>query len=162
VELAEEARQETFRIIKTASKPRDNLTRAERSALRSLKQNTELTILPADKGNATVILNTTDYKLKISALLDHTSYRKLTKDPTDATERKNTLLLKKSTLTEDIYKRLSPSGSRPPRLYGLPKIHKVGVPLRPIVSNIGTPTYQLSKYLAWDPRKVHWQFNTPR
>ena len=38
--------------------------------------------------------------------------------------------------------------SRPPRLYGLPKIHKEGFPLRPIVSNIGAPTYQLSKYLA--------------
>ena len=50
-------------------------------------------------------------------------------------------------LMEDIYKRLNPSGSRP-RLYGLPKIHKEGVPLRPIVSNIGAPTYQLSKYLA--------------
>jgi hypothetical protein len=31
---------------------------------------------------------------------------------------------------------------------GLPKIHKKGVRLRPIVSNIGAPTYQLSKYLA--------------
>ena len=38
--------------------------------------------------------------------------------------------------------------SRPPRLYGLPKIHKEGFPLRPIVSNTGAPTYQLSKYLA--------------
>jgi hypothetical protein len=104
VELAEEARQETFRIIKTASKPRDNLTRAERSTLRSLKQDTELTILPADKGNATVILNTTDYKLKIYTLLDDSAYRKLTKDPTDARERKTTLLLKKSKLTEDTFK----------------------------------------------------------
>jgi hypothetical protein len=31
---------------------------------------------------------------------------------------------------------------------GLPKIHKEGVPLRPTVSNIGAPTYQLSKYLV--------------
>jgi hypothetical protein len=45
-------------------------------------------------------------------------------------------------------KQLRSSGSRPPRLYGLPKIHKEGVPLRTIVSNIGAPTYQLFKYLA--------------
>jgi len=64
------------------------------------------------------------------------------------TERKTTLLLKKSTLTEDICKHLRPAGSRPPRLYGLLKMHKEGVPLRPIVRNIGTPTYHLSKYLA--------------
>jgi len=43
---------------------------------------------------------------------------------------------------------MRPAGSRPPRLYGLPKIHKEGVPLRLIVSNIGAPTYQISKYLA--------------
>jgi hypothetical protein len=51
-------------------------------------------------------------------------------------------------LIEDICKQLCPTGSRLPRLYGLPKIHKEGVPQRPIVSNIGAPTYQLSKYLA--------------
>ena len=35
-----------------------------------------------------------------------------------------------------------------PRLYGLPKIHKEGVPLRPIVSFVGSTTYELSKYLC--------------
>jgi hypothetical protein len=33
-------------------------------------------------------------------------------------------------------------------MYGLPKIHKDGVPLRPTVSNIGAPTYQLAKHLS--------------
>jgi hypothetical protein len=37
--------------------------------------------------------------------------------------------------------------STPPRLYGLPKIHKEGVPLRPIVNCIASPTYSLAKYL---------------
>jgi predicted RNA-binding protein Jag len=52
------------KIIKSSSRPRDNITRAEGEALRSLKDNTDLTILPADKGNATVTLNTADYKQK--------------------------------------------------------------------------------------------------
>jgi anionic cell wall polymer biosynthesis LytR-Cps2A-Psr (LCP) family protein len=47
VESAEAARQETVRVIKSASKPRVNLTRTERAALRNLKNNTDLTILPA-------------------------------------------------------------------------------------------------------------------
>jgi hypothetical protein len=148
VEMAEEARQETVRIIKSSSRPRSNITMAESKALRTLKNNTDLTILPADKGNATVILNTSDYKQKSTSILEDPAYRRLTRDPTDSTERKTALLLKKSTLTEDIRKQLRSSGSRPPRLYGLPKIHKEGVPLRPTVSNTGTPTYQLSKYLA--------------
>jgi hypothetical protein len=39
-------------------------------------------------------------------------------------------------------------GTRLLRLYGLPKIHKDDVPIRPIVSNIAAPTYKLSKNLA--------------
>ena len=34
------------------------------------------------------------------------------------------------------------------KFYGLPKIHKENIPLRPIVSLPGSPTYELSKYLA--------------
>nr|VZI18984.1 unnamed protein product [Spirometra erinaceieuropaei] len=33
------------------------------------------------------------------------------------------------------------------RFYGLPKVHKDGAPLRPIVSPKGTPTYGLAKWL---------------
>lgn len=34
-----------------------------------------------------------------------------------------------------------------PKFYGLPKIHKKEVPLRPIVSSIGSITYEVAKYL---------------
>jgi hypothetical protein len=92
--MAEKARQETVRIIKSSSKPKDNLTRVEMEALRNLKKNPNLTILPADKGNATVILNTVDYKQKITSLLEDPSYRRLTRDLTESTEWKTTLPLK--------------------------------------------------------------------
>jgi len=126
----------------------DNLKRTERAALKTLKGNVNLTILPADKGRARVVLNTSDYKRKISSLLQDPAYRKLTKDPTDSIERKTTALPKKSSITEEICRQLGPAGSRPPTFYGLPKIHKEGVPLRLIVSNIVAPTYQLSKHLS--------------
>jgi hypothetical protein len=105
------------RIIKSSSRPRDNITIAEREAVRTLKNNTDLIILLADKGNATIIPNTVDYKQKITSLLEDPSYRRLTRDPTDSTERKTTLLLKKSTLTENIFKQLRPAGSTHPRRY---------------------------------------------
>jgi hypothetical protein len=72
----------------------------------------------------------------------------LKKDLTESVERKAVLLLKKSSFSEEVCKQLRPQGSRPPRLYGLPKMHKQGVPLRPIVSTIGAPTYRLAKHLA--------------
>ena len=34
-------------------------------------------------------------------------------------------------------------------IYGLPKVHKPTVPLRPIVSFYTSPTYQLSKHLSY-------------
>ena len=33
-------------------------------------------------------------------------------------------------------------------MYGLPKVHKPGFPLRPIVSFFSSPSYELSKYLS--------------
>ena len=35
-----------------------------------------------------------------------------------------------------------------PRIYGLPEIHKLGIPLCPIVDTIGSPTYRLAKFFA--------------
>ena len=46
------------------------------------------------------------------------------------------------------YNRLRCSVLQPPKLHGLPKLHKPNIPMRPIVSFCGSPTYQLSKYLT--------------
>ena len=49
---------------------------------------------------------------------------------------------------EALYKRLYPTGAGSPKFYGLPKIYKEGIPLRPIVSSIGAASYETSKELA--------------
>jgi hypothetical protein len=67
-ETAEEIRHETVRILKGSRQLKDNLTGAERTALRSLEANDSLTILPADNGNAAVVLGTLDFN-KIAILL---------------------------------------------------------------------------------------------
>ena len=61
----------------------------------------------------------------------------------------------KNRLSPQEYLRLYPSGSCPGKFYGTAKVHKISendtvdeLPIRPIVSNIGTATYNLSKYLA--------------
>ena len=45
-------------------------------------------------------------------------------------------------------KTLISQGAIPPRLFGLSKVHKDGVPLRLIISTIGRLTYKLAKYLC--------------
>ena len=57
--------------------------------------------------------------------------------------------MKKDKIIDDpLYQQLYPSGSRPGVLYGLPKIHKEGVPMRPILSSIGTCGYNIAKFLV--------------
>jgi hypothetical protein len=146
-EAAAEVRQETVRILKASTKPKDNLSEAERRALRTLRTNADLTDLRTDKGNTAVVLKTSDNR-KIAALLGAPCYRRLPKDLTEAVERKTTRLFKKSSLPEQVIQRLWPQGSRPPRLYGLPKIHNEGALLRSIVSTTSAPTYRLAQYLA--------------
>ena len=41
-----------------------------------------------------------------------------------------------------------PTGVSAPKFYGLPKIHKKDIPLRPTVSSIGSVTYKVAKELA--------------
>ena len=81
----------------------------------------------------------------------------LTNDPTKTLESKvqRTLRKIKSKFTEQEYKKLYPTGSCPGIFYGTAKIHKIPVngnihylPIRPIVSNINTATYNLAKYLT--------------
>ena len=40
-----------------------------------------------------------------------------------------------------------PSGSAPGKIYGLVKVYKKYNPLRPAVSMVGTPEYELAKFL---------------
>ena len=105
------------------------------------------------QGNAMVVMEREDYDRKVRELLDDTStYHKLSKDPTPTQEsqicRKLRSLHNGKEMTAKLYNRLRPSGSQPPKIYGLPKIHKESVPLRPIVSCIGSPSYKLSKHIT--------------
>ena len=50
-------------------------------------------------------------------------------------------------LPQNIADSLSPKGSRLAHLYGLPKIHKADLSMRPILSATGTYNYNLAKWL---------------
>ena len=76
------------------------------------------------------------------------SYRKLNKNPISKIIREVKRTIKNSNLDETINKCLTPNHEITPRIYGLQKIHKEGVPLRPIVNTIDSPTYELEKHVA--------------
>ena len=93
---ATDLRSQVCGILRSSKLPRDNITREHRSALREMRGWTEEVILPADKGNATVVMTRSDYNGKLQQLLsDPTTYRKLPKDPTPTQEAKVSQVLKK-------------------------------------------------------------------
>ena len=147
---AEQIRQDTARILSKSKLPANNLTREERSALRDLKENPDIVILKADKGNATVVMDKAIYKKKMEVILEDPVYKVTKNDPTVYLEKTTRSYILSSNIDKDRKKGLIPreKSSRIPRFYGLPKIHKEGVPLRPIVDAAGCPTQPLAGYLA--------------
>ena len=100
-----------------------------------------------------VVMDKGEYTSKAQALLDDTStYKVLNKDPTPQLKTKLINLLKgikqSGGLSAHKYKQLYPTSAIPRKFYGLPKIHKTGTPLRPIVSSRGSITYRVAKELS--------------
>ena len=54
----------------------------------------------------------------------------------------------KAKLSDNVFNWLFASGSTPGILYGLPKAHEDGCPIRLILSVIGTFTYNLGKFFV--------------
>ena len=140
-------------VLKSAKPHQRNITQEEEEALKELKQ--DIVILKADKGKSTVVMNAQEYDNKINCLLSDSSvYTKLSKKSNPITkitsDVNNTYgtfsKIKKISKTE--YHFLHCSKCVTPRFYRLPKIHKASVPVRPNVSFINSPTYNLSKFLS--------------
>ncbi|CAH1100638.1 unnamed protein product [Psylliodes chrysocephalus] len=60
--VKEEVCSESARIPRKPKLPKSNILRGEKEAIRSLNENEKIIILPFDKGNATVVMNTSDYR----------------------------------------------------------------------------------------------------
>ena len=69
-------------------------------------------------------------------------------------------LVKADLMSKWIYCAKRPTGSQRPQMYGLPKSHKEGTPLRPILSMTGSSHYELGKWLAGPLQPVLEQFSS--
>jgi hypothetical protein len=142
-------RQDFSVILRKAKPPRSNMSSEERAALKNLRNDENLVILKADKGGAIVLMNLSDYNRKMNEHLTQSgSYKKLNCNPIKKIIRQVKKSINSSNLDERTKKRLTPNNEITPRIYGLPKIHKEDIPLRPIVNTIGSPTYELAKHVA--------------
>ena len=117
-----------------------------------MKKDDTRQILTADKDVSMVVLDSEDYTAKSETLLQQSNYKLLKADPTNKYKNKLIALLKTIKAeggSDDItYKRLYPTGAVPPKYYGLPKVHKPGMLLRPIISSVGSVTHSTAKELT--------------
>nr|VZI52318.1 unnamed protein product [Spirometra erinaceieuropaei] len=112
----------------------------------------DIVTLPADKGRSTVVMDKTDYTTKLQSLLEDEGAYELSetgefKKHVNSVNRAIDKLRKAGALKRNEALASKATDAAMARFYGLPKVHKPGVPLRPIVSLRGTPTFGLSKWL---------------
>jgi hypothetical protein len=144
------------RVTKTSKINLNNLTLPQRQTLALLKGNTNFTIKPTDKNLGPVIMDTAKYIEQV--LKEHL----LTKDylqlsPTEAKHKMEDLKVTLKALLQEHQHNLSKPEliyfqrslqlfHRLPVFYGLPKVHKSPMMLRPVVSSCGS---LLSIFSTW-------------
>ena len=145
---------ETFSYVSRRKEGDSPVNKNRIAVLKNLKNDENIIVTKPDKGRGIVLLNRVDYNRKMYEILsDVTKFRLLNVDIAShilKLEDKLNRLLRviKDKIGDFNYNAIYASGSRPGCMYGLPKIHKVGNPLRPIISSIGTFNYNLAKFLV--------------
>ena len=154
-----------FESFFTYSHPENEVYSNIINSLKSLSRDPSIVIIKPDKGNGVVILDKDDYHSKMETILqDPLKFSVVNEDwfktiikEEDQVNRFLINLRQNNHIDKITYDELRVSSSKPGILYGLPKVHKPGTPLRPILSSIGTCGYNLSKFLV--PHLEHLTVN---
>ncbi|XP_076039484.1 uncharacterized protein LOC143024558 [Oratosquilla oratoria] len=127
----------------------DILSPRLREAAQQLRDNEHIIIRKADKSNTFVILDRDCYLDKCNNLLgDPSKFQPLSRNPTVNLKSKvNSLIHAANAVIGDLKFDSITGDITPGYFYGNVKTHKEGNPLRPIISQIPTPTYSLAKRL---------------
>lgn len=103
-----------------------------------LKENDNIIIVKSDKGNVSVVMYKDDYENKMNLLVNNPNYKVISRNPTSNLINQQNKLVKRlnsAKVIDDVKAKLmNRYNFSIPRIYALPKIHKSGIPLRPICS----------------------------
>ncbi len=160
-----QVRESVKLILEKASDRRckTNLTKEELQGKKKVLQDKKKVFLPADKGRIMVAMDkyeseggdqSYEYKMKqvlvdlkakpsLRAIKDWDLTDKVCRDGAKIIDS----IIRKEEISKEEGERLKPKDCHAPRLSGLPKVHKDGVPMRGVVSTIGSPFEKLSRYL---------------
>ena len=121
-------------------------------ALQALAKDNTIVVTQADKGGGLVIIDSSEYCEKMRELLsDRDTYQKSPKNfvqkASQAFNKNVRSVLKKSSQGRQML-HLVEEAPKTPTMYGLPKVHKTGRPMRPITSGVGSAPHRVAKVLA--------------
>jgi hypothetical protein len=93
-----------------------NVIKKEMKAVKSLRLNQDIRMLPADKGNCTVVLDESKYNDKTNTLLESGVYEPLPKNPRAKVERnvQKILAKHKTVLPTEVKRKLTQYHNKPP------------------------------------------------
>ncbi|KAI5632981.1 hypothetical protein NE865_14318 [Phthorimaea operculella] len=106
---AETLRQDVAVTLRKSQLPQRNITAEELRAIKDLRADTDILVLKADKGNATVVLDVDEYDRKVKSLLeDSSTYKLVSYNPNPRVKRKTSALILECSdaIPEDAQKQL--------------------------------------------------------
>jgi hypothetical protein len=127
----------------------NNLSPSQYSALRHLREDSRIKIVPADKGGRIVVLDTMEYEQKmLNILTDTNTYERVTWNYIELSfaELLHNISILQQSVPDKIWNWISKPFESPSvgKMYGLPKVHKIDIPPRPILPGCDTPTERLA------------------
>lgn len=144
--------RKVFKEIRFNNKPTLNREQKEVSKTIGSLREKDCVYVKADKGNKIVILSREDYEDRMERLIIDSKFESIKKCPlNDINKQVRSYVTHLHTSGAiDMRTKFKMMESNPilPQLYGLPKIHKQGSKMRPIVSNVQAPTYKIAKWLV--------------
>lgn len=122
--------------------------RAKVDIIANLKEK-DVYYLKADKGNRMVIMDKTEYEKRMEDLMKESSFKELKRCPLNGMINKAINIRKEISEKLEIQEwKLKVHNPKLPFLYGLPKIHKIGNKMRPVLSSFMSPFYKLAKWVV--------------
>ena len=130
-------------------RPDYSVPRRMTTALSNLKKDDTIHVTKGDKSNQIVIMDREEYNTKMMTILADTStYKARRADTTEVDRTSFNNAVRKIIKNKDVSSTLTVTNPTCSYMYGTVKTHKVGTPLRPIISTIGSFSYKVAKYLT--------------
>ncbi|UYV65863.1 hypothetical protein LAZ67_3005743, partial [Cordylochernes scorpioides] len=144
-------RNTVINILKEPNKMPPNNHR-DKAALNDLKNRQDIIITSADKGGMTVVMDKSDYINKMNNILEDRTIFTIVDEINKKREysyfkKEINRMAKSNMISNDEFKLFMSNLDSESYIYGKPKVHKQGIPLRPIVAYHSSPLAPIARII---------------